>query len=66
MLLKDIPTKRKEVILYKIQVQDMFFWHELKKVYATLDKAISKVPKDKEARVVKRTNKGWEIVWSKK
>jgi len=66
MLLKDLPTKRKEVILYKIQVQDMFFWHELKNAYATLDKAISKVPKDKEARVVKRTNKGWEIVWSKK
>ena len=66
MLLKDLPKKRKEVILYKIQVQDMFFWHELKKSYTSIEEAILKAPKDKEARIVKRTDKGWEIIWSKK
>lgn len=66
MLLKDLPITRKEVILYKIQVQEMLCWKELTKVYNSLEDAIKKLPDRKEARIVKRTNKGWEIVWSSK
>jgi len=66
MLLKDLPTKRKEVILYKIQVKEMLYWKELTKVFNSLGDAVKKLPDRKEARIVKRTDKGWEIVWSSK
>ena len=66
MLLKDLPSKRKEVILYKIQVQDMLCWKELTKVHKSLEDAIKKLPDRKTTRIVKRTDKGWEIVWSSK
>lgn len=63
MLIKDLPTKRKEVILYKIQVQDqtMLTWKELPTAYKTFELAKSKVPKDGRSRIVKRTEKGWEV-----
>jgi len=66
MLLKDIPTKRKEVILYKIQVQEMLCWKELTKAYNSLEDAIKKLPDRQESRIVKRTDKGWGIAWSSK
>jgi hypothetical protein len=66
MLLKDLPTKRKEVILYKIQVQEILCWKELTKAHNSLEDAIKKLPDRQESRIVKRTDKGWEIVWSSK
>ena len=66
MLLKDLPTKSKEVILYKIQIEDMLCWKELSKAYNSFEDAVKKLPDRKKARIVKRTNKGWEVVWSGK
>ena len=64
MLIKDLPTKRKELVLFKIQVQDFLCWKELPKAYPTMASAMANVP-DRPARIMKRSDKGWEIVWSK-
>lgn len=63
MLIKDLPTKRKELVLFKIQVQDFLCWKELPKAYPTMASAMANVP-DKPARIMKRSDKGWEIAWS--
>jgi hypothetical protein len=63
MLIKDLPSTRKEVVLFKIQVHDLLCWKELPKAYSTLASAMANVP-DKTARIMKRSDKGWEIVWS--
>ena len=63
MLLKDLPITRKEVVLFKIQVQDLFCWKELPRAYSTLPEAMANVP-DKPARIMKRSDKGWQIAWS--
>ena len=65
MLIKDLPTKRKELVLFKIQVQDFLCWKELPKAYPTLKSAMANVP-DRTARIMKRSDKGWEIAWSNK
>lgn len=70
MLLANLPSKRKEVILYKIQVQDFLCWKELPKIYSTFKSARKAVLKggflgyanNIKKRIVKRSNKGWEIV----
>jgi len=62
MLLKDLPSKRKEVILYKIQVHEMLCWKELPRAYSSALDAKANIPKGAEARIVKRSDKGWEIV----
>ena len=64
MLIKDLPSKRKEVVLYKIQVcdQNMLTWKELPTAYESLALAKFSVPKNGRSRIVKRTDKGWEIV----
>lgn len=62
MLIKDLPSKRKEVVLYKIQVFEMFCWKELPKAYSTIDEARAKITTNAKARIVKRSDKGWEIV----
>lgn len=64
MLIKDLPTKRKEVILFKIQVCDhnLLAWKELPTAYESLALAKLKVPKAGRSRIVKRTEKGWEVV----
>lgn len=70
MLLKNLPSKRKEVILYKIQVQDFLCWKELPKIYSTLKSARKDAIKNGfsgygnsiKRRIVKRSDKGWEIV----
>lgn len=63
MLIKDLPSTRKEVVLFKIQVQDLLCWKELPKAYSTLESAMANVP-EKPARIMKRSDKGWEIAWS--
>lgn len=62
MLIKDLPSKRKEVILYKIQVFEMFCWKELPKCYSSIDEARAKIHSNTKARIVKRSDAGWEIV----
>lgn len=64
MLIENLPSKKKEVVLFKIQIQDLFCWKELPKAYPTLQTAMANVP-DRPARIMKRSDKGWEIVWSK-
>ena len=44
MLIKDLPTKRKELVLFKIQVQDFLCWKELPKAYPTMASAMANVP----------------------
>lgn len=63
MLIKDLPTKRKELILYKIQVcdQNLLTWKELPTAYESLALAKLRVPKTGRSRIVKRTDKGWEV-----
>jgi hypothetical protein len=62
MLIKDLPTKRQELVLFKIQVQDFLCWKELPKAYSTLESAMANVP-EKPSRIMKRSDKGWEIAW---
>ena len=62
MLIKDLPSKRKEVILYKIQVFEMFCWKELPKAYSSSDEARAKISTNAKTRIVKRSDKGWEVV----
>jgi hypothetical protein len=63
MLLKDLPSTRKEVVLFKIQVQDLLCWKELPRAYSNLPEAMANVP-DKPARIMKRSDKGWQIAWT--
>lgn len=65
MLIKDLPTKRQELVLFKIQVvdQSLLTWKELPKAYPTMESAMANVP-DRTARIMKRSDKGWEIAWS--
>ena len=63
MLIKDLPSTRKEIVLFKIQVQDLLCWKELPKAYSTLASAMANVP-EKPARIMKRSDRGWEIAWS--
>ena len=72
MLIKDLPTKRKEVILYKIQVcdQNLLTWKELPKAYSTLESAqktalayrVTGHSKGQKTRIMKRSDKGWEVI----
>jgi hypothetical protein len=62
MLIKDLPSTKKEVVLFKIQVQDLLCWKELPKAYPTLESAMANVP-EKPTRIMKRSDKGWEIAW---
>jgi len=63
MLIKDLPSTRKEVVLFKIQVQDLLCWKELPKAYSTLESAVANAP-ERPARIMKRSDKGWEVAWS--
>jgi hypothetical protein len=56
MLLKDLPSTRKEVVLFKIQVQDLFCWKELPKAYSTLPEAMANVPEKQRGQVEEREN----------
>jgi len=69
---KNLPSKKKEVIQYKIQVHEFLCWEELPKVFTTLESADkyalvyrltnkNRDPRD-GIRIVKRTDKGWEVV----
>jgi hypothetical protein len=61
MNLQDLPTKRKEKVFYKIQEYSMNCWKELPKAYPTIELARNSY-KEARSRIVKRTDKGWEIV----
>ena len=62
MNLKDLPSKRKEKVFYKIQEYSMNCWNELPKIYSSLESARDKSNERARARIVKRSNTGWEIV----
>jgi hypothetical protein len=62
MNLQDLPTKRKEKVFYKIQEYSMNCWKELPKIYASFELARDKAYNTARSRIVKRTDKGWEIV----
>jgi hypothetical protein len=61
MNLQDLPTKRKEKVFYKIQEYTFNCWKELPKAYSTIGLARNSY-KETRSRIVKRTDKGWEIV----
>jgi len=64
MLIKDLSSTRKEVVLFKIQVVDhnLLTWRELPKAYDCIESAKLAVPKIGRSRILKRTDKGWEVV----
>ena len=62
MNLQDLPTKRKEKVFYKIQEYSMNCWKELPKIYASFELARNKAYDTARARIVKRTDKGWEVL----
>jgi hypothetical protein len=62
MNLQDLPTKRKEKVFYKIQKYSMNCWKELPKIYASFELARNKAYDIARSRIVKRTDKGWEIL----
>jgi len=62
MNLKDLPSKRREKIFYKIQEYSMNCWNELPKIYPNLELARDKSNEIAKARIVKRSDSGWEIV----
>jgi hypothetical protein len=62
MNLQDLPTKRKEKVFYKIQEYTLNCWKELPKIYASFELARGKAHNIARARIVKRTDNGWEIV----
>jgi hypothetical protein len=62
MNLQDLPTKRKEKVFYKIQEYSMNCWKERPKAYASLEFARHSSYEIPKSRIVKRTDKGWEIV----
>jgi hypothetical protein len=62
MNLQDLPTKRKEKVFYKIQEYSMNCWKELPKIYASFELARNKAYDIARSRIVKRSDKGWEIV----
>jgi len=62
MNLKDLPSKRREKIFYKIQEYSMNCWNELPKIYSSLESARNKFNEIAKARIVKRSDSGWEIV----
>ena len=62
MNLQDLPTKRKEKVFYKIQEYSMNCWKELPKIYASFEFAKNSSHEIPKSRIVKRTDKGWEIV----
>lgn len=62
MLIKDLPTKRKEVVLYKIHLWKNLSWNEQPRAYKNLETASQSAAKFEKARIVKRTDNGWEVV----
>jgi hypothetical protein len=69
MLLKDLPTKRKETTIFKVQFYEFLCWQELPKAFKTFELAekymlLRGITSNNSVpmRIVKRTNKGWEIV----
>ena len=72
MLIKNLPSKRKEVILYKVQAYEFLCWNELPKACPTIESArkyalayrLTNKNRDPMAgiRIVKRTDRGWEVV----
>jgi len=62
MNLQDLPTKRKELIFYKIQQYNKYYWKELPRIYHCIKFARLEAQKKENTRIVKRTEKGWEIV----
>jgi hypothetical protein len=62
MNLKDLPSKRREKMFYKIQEYSMNCWKELPKIYSSLESARDKSNEIAKARIVKRSNSGWEVM----
>jgi len=62
MNLQDLPTKRKEKVFYKIQEYSMNCWKELPKIYASFELARDKANNTARARIVKRSDRGWEVI----
>jgi len=62
MNLQDLPTKRKEKVFYKIQEYALNCWKELPKTYASFELARDKACNIARARIVKRSDKGWEVL----
>lgn len=67
MLIKDLPSKKKEVILFKVQAYQFLCWKELPKAFQTLKEArkyalAHNLTRNNQIRIVKRTDKGWEVV----
>ena len=62
MLLQDLPNTAKEKVFYKIQVFSFMCWKEIPKIYKNLELARHSAYKFPRCRIVKRTNKGWEII----
>lgn len=62
MNLKDLPSKRKEKVFYKIQEYSMNCWNELPKIYSSLESAREKSNEIENTRIVKRSDNGWKII----
>lgn len=72
MLIKNLPRKKKEIILYKVQAYQFLCWKELPKAFSTIESARRYALAYKltgknqgpgiELRIVKRTDNGWEVV----
>jgi len=62
MLLTELPSKKQEKVFFKIQVFDFCSWKEQPKIYNTIETATASASKISKCRIVKRSDKGWELV----
>ena len=65
MLLKDLPTKRKAIPIYKVQCFGELTrcWHEFSKAYTIKENAIRSASNLKRGRVIKKFNGKEQIVY---
>jgi hypothetical protein len=62
MTIEQLSKKRKEKVFYKIQVFEKLYWKELPKIYGEQELARTSAFNFPKCRIVKRTDKGWEIM----
>lgn len=62
MNLQNLPSKRKEKVFYKIQEYTGYYWKELPRIYHCIKFARHEANEKQNMRIVKRTDKGWEII----
>lgn len=65
MLLKDLPTKRKPIPIYKVQCFGKLTncWHEFNKAYTIKENAIKSAITLKKGRVIQKFNGKEQIVY---